>query len=110
MLFSFFCLGKGVTFVLGCCNFCYGQPINSATLAKIFNRIIKKSGVPKLRFHDLRHTHATLLLEAGVSLKEVQERLGHSSIKMTGDIYAHVTNKMKNNASKKFSEYMQEHS
>jgi len=87
-----------------------GQPINSATLAKIFNRIIKKAGVPKLRFHDLRHTHATLLLEAGVSLKEVQERLGHSSIKMTGDIYAHVTNKMKNNASKKFSEYMQEHS
>ncbi|MCJ7983792.1 site-specific integrase [Priestia sp. OVL9] len=84
-----------------------GQPIYPRTMTTIFNRVIKKSEVPKIRFHDLRHTHATLLLEAGVSLKEVQERLGHSSIKMTGDIYAHVTDGMKENTSKKFSEYMQ---
>lgn len=87
-----------------------GQPIHPTTLAVTFHSIMKKSDVPKIRFHDLRHTHATLLLEAGVSLKEVQERLGHSSIKMTGDIYAHVTEEMKSNASKKFSEYMQKNS
>ncbi|MDP1383003.1 tyrosine-type recombinase/integrase [Priestia megaterium] len=84
-----------------------GQAIYPRTMTTIFNRAIKKAEVPKIRFHDLRHTHATLLLEAGVSLKEVQERLGHSSIKMTGDIYAHVTDEMKSNTSKKFSEYMQ---
>lgn len=84
-----------------------GQAIYPRTMTTIFNRVIKKAEVPKIRFHDLRHTHATLLLEAGVSLKEVQERLGHSSIKMTGDIYAHVTDGMKENTSKKFSEYMQ---
>ncbi|MED4292438.1 tyrosine-type recombinase/integrase [Priestia megaterium] len=84
-----------------------GQAIYPRTMTTIFNRVIKKAEVPKIRFHDLRHTHATLLLEAGVSLKEVQERLGHSSIKMTGDIYAHVTDEMKSNTSKKFSEYMQ---
>ena len=87
-----------------------GQPIQPTTLTVTFHNIMKKSNVPKIRFHDLRHTHATLLLEAGVSLKEVQERLGHSSIKMTGDIYAHVTEEMKSNASKKFSEYMQKNS
>ncbi|MCY8234834.1 site-specific integrase [Priestia endophytica] len=84
-----------------------GQPIYPRTLTTIFNRIVKKAEVPKIGFHDLRHTHATLLLEAGVSLKEVQERLGHSSIKMTGDIYAHVTNTMKTNSAEKFSQYMQ---
>jgi integrase len=63
--------------------------------------------VTKIRFHDLRHTHATLLLEAGVSLKEVQVRLGHSTIKTTGDIYAHVTDQMKQLTAQKFNEYMQ---
>ncbi|MGG0554841.1 tyrosine-type recombinase/integrase [Priestia aryabhattai] len=87
-----------------------GKPMHPRALAVFFDSIIKKAEVSKIRFHDLRHTHATLLLEAGVSLKEVQERLGHSSIKMTGDIYAHVTDEMKSNASKKFSEYMQKNS
>ncbi|WP_413774830.1 site-specific integrase [Cytobacillus firmus] len=72
----------------------------------MFNRIIKEAGVPKIRIHDIRHTHATLMLEAGASLKEVQERLGHSSIKITGDIYAHVTPRMQEKSVQKFSEFM----
>jgi integrase len=76
------------------------------TLTTIFNRIIKEADIPKIRIHDIRHTHATLMLEAGASLKEVQERLGHSSIKITGDIYAHVTPRIKEKSAQKFSEYM----
>jgi integrase len=84
-----------------------GNPIYPRTLTTIFNRVQKAANVPKIRFHDLRHTHATLLLEAGASLKEVQVRLGHSSIKTTGDIYAHVTDQMKETTAKIFNEYMQ---
>uniref|UniRef100_UPI003EB6B6AD site-specific integrase n=1 Tax=Bacillus maqinnsis TaxID=3229854 RepID=UPI003EB6B6AD len=72
-----------------------GRPIYPRTLTENFNRATKEAALPKIRIHYCRHTHATLLLEAGVSLKEVQERFGHSSIKMTGDIYVHVTLKIK---------------
>ncbi|MGG3641339.1 tyrosine-type recombinase/integrase [Bacillus gobiensis] len=56
------------------------------------------------------NTHATLMLEAGASLKDVQERLGHSSIQMTGDIYAHVTPVMQEKSSQAFSDYLEERS
>lgn len=60
-----------------------------------YDQIIKKIQTkypefPRIRFHDIRHTHATLLLQAGVHPKIVQERLGHSSINVTLDIYSHV--------------------
>lgn len=72
-----------------------GKPIFPRSLTHDFNKAIKVADVPKIRFHDLRHTHATICLEAGMTLKEVQDRLGHSSIKTTGDVYAHVTNTMR---------------
>ena len=50
--------------------------------------------LPRVSFHDLRHTHATLLLEAGISRKTVGDRLGHSSIHVTADIYAYTTDAM----------------
>ncbi|MGN7938540.1 tyrosine-type recombinase/integrase [Metabacillus sp. 22489] len=83
-----------------------GNPIYPRQLTTVFNRIIKQAEVPKIRIHDIRHTHATLMLEAGASLKDVQERLGHSSIKMTGDIYAHVTPKMQEKSTQLFSDFM----
>lgn len=83
-----------------------GKPIYPRTLTTVFNRIIKKAGLPRIRIHDLRHTHATLMLESGISLKDVQERLGHQSISTTGDIYAHVTDKMKNESAEKFGNYI----
>jgi integrase len=46
--------------------------------------------LPRIRFHDLRHSSASLLLKAGVPLKVVSERLGHSTTALTGDVYAHV--------------------
>ncbi|MEK5450980.1 tyrosine-type recombinase/integrase [Paenibacillus sp. FSL R7-0331] len=58
---------------------------------RILNKIRKGHPTfPKIRFHDLRHTHATLLLKAGVHPKIVQERLGHSSINITLDTYSHI--------------------
>ncbi|MEG0259124.1 MAG: site-specific integrase, partial [Lysinibacillus sp.] len=56
--------------------------------------------------HGLRHTHCSLLFEAGVSLKEVQDRLGHSDIQTTMNIYAHVTKEAKEEAILKFANYI----
>lgn len=55
----------------------------------------------KVRFHDLRHTHATWLLSNGVNVKVVSERLGHSNIRITLDIYAHVIKTMQTTAVEK---------
>lgn len=55
-----------------------------------FVRVARHAGVPVIRLHDLRHTHASLALACGVHLKVVQERLGHSSIAVTSDLYSHV--------------------
>ena len=57
--------------------------------------------VPRVRFHDLRHSHATQLLSAGVHPKVAQERLGHSTITTTLDLYSHVTETMQGDAAAK---------
>lgn len=67
-----------------------GTPIDPRVFTKHFQRILVKAGLPKVRLHDLRHTHASLLLARGVHPKVVQERLGHSSITMTLDLYSHL--------------------
>lgn len=60
----------------------------------------------RIRFHDLRHTHATMLLAKGVNVKVISERLGHSNIKITLDTYAHVLLMMKENAVEKREEIL----
>ena len=70
------------------------EPINPDNFYKEYKKIIKKAGVPKLTFHQLRHTFATLHLEEGISMKMLQKLLGHSSIKTTMDIYTHITSKI----------------
>jgi len=55
-----------------------------------FASLVRLANLPKIRFHDLRHTHATLALQAGVHPKVVQERLGHASVEVTLDTYSHV--------------------
>ena len=56
----------------------------------MLHRVLKRAGLPKVRFHDLRHTCASMLLSEGYGLKDVQEWLGHSDIKMTANIYGHL--------------------
>ncbi|MBK5348534.1 tyrosine-type recombinase/integrase [Bacillus sp. TH44] len=67
----------------------------------------KKYHLKQITTHGLRHTHCSLLFEAGASIKEVQDRLGHSDIKTTMDIYTHVTQKAKEEAIQKFESYLQ---
>ena len=67
-------------------------------LHRHFHALCKLSGHPRIRPHDLRHTHATLLLEAGVNPKVVQERLGHASLSITLDVYSHATATMQEKA------------
>ena len=67
-----------------------GRGIHPNTLRKQFIALVGKAGVPAIRFHDLRHSVASLLLMRGVHPKVVQEILGHSQISITMDIYSHV--------------------
>ena len=68
-----------------------GQPMRQYTLTGgHFKRLLKRAGLPHVRFHDLRHTCATLLLSRGVHPKFVQELLGHATISITLDTYSHV--------------------
>lgn len=71
-------------------------------------RILKKTTIKKdVTPHSFRHTHTSLLIEANVHIKEIQERLGHSDISTTMDIYAHMTKEIKKEASTKFSNLME---
>ena len=79
-----------------------GTPVTPNAVTLAFKRIIKKAGLKDIRLHDLRHTHATLMLKAGVHPKVVSERLGHASIGITLDIYSHVMPGMQEAAAEKF--------
>jgi len=83
-----------------------GTPINTANVRRSLNALIKKAAVPKIRFHDLRHTHATLLLAKGVNVKVISEQLGHSNIKITLDTYSHVLPTMEEDAVNKIEEIL----
>lgn len=79
---------------LVCCQ-ADGTQIKPDSLSHNFHRILKKAGVRRIRLHDMRHTHATTLLEQGSDLKTVQEDLGHRDGRTTMNFYAHVTPGMK---------------
>jgi integrase len=68
----------------------HGGPIRANNVSARFQRLAKAAGLPVIRFHDLRHSHATMLLRDGVPVKIVSERLGHESISLTLDVYSHV--------------------
>ena len=67
-----------------------GRPMHPDHFSRQFDRRVKLSKLPKIRLHDLRHTYATLALVAGTPAKVVADRLGHSSVTITLDIYSHV--------------------
>lgn len=80
----------------------WGRVVETSNFSsKTFKKMLERAGIPKsVKFHDLRHTHATLLLQEGVNPKVVQERLGHSTISMTLDTYSHVLPDMQDTAVK----------
>ncbi len=67
-----------------------GRPLIHRNVFREFKRLLKKAALPPIRFHDMRHTNATLMLGQGVHPKVVQERLGHSQVSITLNIYSHV--------------------
>ncbi|MEC2057980.1 site-specific integrase [Peribacillus psychrosaccharolyticus] len=84
-----------------------GSPLRLAYPNEKLEIVIKKHQLHRITIHGLRHTHASLLFEAGASIKEVQERLGHSDIKMTMNIYTHVTDTLKEQTAQKFQRYIE---
>ncbi len=80
-----------------------GRPIAAGNLLRrSFEPLLKRAGLPRIRFHDLRHTSATLLLGQGVHPKIVAEMLGHTKISTTLDLYSHVTPTMQRQAAEAF--------
>ena len=75
-------------------NICFhhkdGGHLSQNTIRGCYKRLLDKAGIRELRFHDIRHTFASLLLTNGESLTYVKEQLGHSSIQTTVDIYGHL--------------------
>lgn len=75
----------------------HGTPFAAGNLRTMFKDLLKKAGLPDIRFHDLRHSVATMLLSLGTHPKVVQELLGHRSIRITMDTYSHVMPTMQKN-------------
>mgnify|MGYP001164691131 FL=1 len=76
----------------------HGEAIHPNSLSGFFERVIKEAGLPRIRFHDTRHTHISLLLQSGVPMKVIQERAGHANISITMDRYGHIAPDMHHDA------------
>ena len=78
-----------------------GSPLKPDSMSRKWRRFLETNNLPPIRFHDLRHSHATALIQAGVSPKVVQERLGHSDVQITLNTYTHVLPEMDIEAAEK---------
>jgi integrase len=80
-----------------------GSPIHPDYFSQCFDRAVARSGLPRIRLHDLRHTHASILLRAGQPVTVVSERLGHANPAFTMRVYQHVVPGMQADAAAAFS-------
>jgi integrase len=85
-----------------------GAPWSPNKLSAAFGKLVRSQNIPQARFHDLRHSHATQLLKQGIHPKIVSERLGHSSIAITLDLYSHVLPGMQRDAALGFDRALQQ--
>lgn len=84
------------------------QHLNTCYITTLLKRILKKHPeLPHITAHGFRHTHCSLLFEAGASMKDVKDRLGHASIRTTMNIYAHVTEAQRDETADKFAKFME---
>ena len=83
-----------------------GHFLNPESISQLFDRVVRRSSLPRIRFHDLRHTHASLLVAAGVPIKVVSERLGHAHPGFTMNTYQHVLPGMGARAAADFAELL----
>lgn len=80
--------------------------MTDAFLRRIIKRVTEKLSLPRITVHGFRHTHCSLLFEAGIEMNSVKDRLGHSNIKTTMNIYAHVTKSERSKTADVFSNFM----
>lgn len=85
-----------------------GKPVHPHSISQTFERIANRADVPRIRLHDIRHTHGTLLIKAGVPVKVVSERLGHGNPAFTIDTYQHVLPGMHADAARIFERLLKE--
>lgn len=83
-----------------------GRWLRTNVVREYFKEVCKRTDLPVLSPHALRHSHAVHLLEAGANIKYVSERLGHASTKVTADTYLHITEKIENEALELYSQYI----
>ena len=81
-----------------------GNPIAEDVMSKKFRKFLENNDLPHIRFHDLRHSHVTLLINSKVPIKVISERVGHSNINTTLNVYSHVLKEMDKEASDRISE------
>jgi integrase len=86
-----------------------GHPIDGTVVSHHFHRVLELAGLPQRRFHDLRHSCATLLLVQGVSPRVVMDVLGHSQIALTMNTYSHVIPELKRDAAQRMEELIADH-
>lgn len=84
-------MGKGYVGGDHVCQWPDGQPYKPDYISRRFRTVLEKNGLPRIRFHDLRHTAGSLLINDGQSVKQVQEFLGHEKASTTLDIYTHLS-------------------
>lgn len=80
-----------------------GRFLNPESISQLFDRIVQRSGLPRIRLHDLRHTHASLLVADGIAVKVVSERLGHAHPAFTMHTYQHLLPGMSGAAAERFA-------
>jgi len=83
-----------------------GSPLLPESVTHALVRTVRRCGLCGIRLHDLRHTHASLMLKQGIHPKVVQERLGHATIGITQDIYSHVTPGLQEAAALEFEQLL----
>lgn len=85
-----------------------GRPLHGRNVTRGFQRLLKRHGLPRMRFHDLRHACATFMLAQGADLQVVRETLGHSQISLTADTYAHVMPSLQRDAADRMDAFLSE--
>lgn len=80
-----------------------GAPIHGTNVLPPFRRALAAAGLPRVTLHDLRHSCATVMLSAGIPLPVIAEMLGHSSIRVTADLYAHIVPSLRQDAADKLA-------
>lgn len=81
-----------------------GTPIHPDVYSQSFRRVVRRLGLPYIRLHDLRHTHATMGLAAGIPVKVMSTRLGHATTAFTQDIYMHLVPSLEDSAAEQIAD------